>query len=89
MAKITKQELEQLDDVRKELNRLTKLNKELTSKLIAKAGTDTEKAWKDIGYTITEGHTTSANAEEIKKLPDWEKYYKTTYYPKLTITRGK
>ena len=81
---ITKQEIEKLDTIRKERRRLEKLDKELTATLIAKA-TDTKKQWKNLSYEITEGHTTTADREKIATLPNWEQYYKTTTFPKLTI----
>lgn len=86
---ITRKDIEELKAIRNEKKRLEKLDKELTEKLLQNAEGITEKDWKDISYKITEGKTTFANKEEIQKLPDWEKYYKTTTYPKITIGTGK
>lgn len=85
---ITKKDIEELNRIRQEKRRLEKLDKELTAKLLEKAD-DTEKTWKGIAYTITEGHNTTADREAIKKLPNWEQYFKTTNYPKINIKVGK
>jgi len=85
---IRKQDIEKLNRIRQEKRRLEKLDKELTEKLLQEAD-KTEKAWKNIAYEITEGKTTFPNREEINKLPDCERYYKTTTYPKIVIATGK
>lgn len=85
---IKKQDIERLNRIRQEKRRLEKLDKELTEKLLQEADKN-EKTWDGIAYEITEGKTTFPNREEINKLPDYEKYYKTTTYPKLVITTGK
>ena len=81
---ITRSEIEKLNEIRKEKRRLEKLDKELTALLISKATEDSHE-WKGLSYTITEGKTTVADREKIATLPNWEQYYKTTTYPKITI----
>lgn len=81
---ITRTEIEELNEIRKERRRLEKLDKEITAKLIAKAN-KTSKQWDGLSYEITDGHTTTAIKEKIMELPNWEQYYKTTTYQKLNI----
>ena len=86
---ITRKDIEELNAIRAEKRRLEKLDKELTAKLIENAEGKLSNIWKGLSYEITEGHTTTADKDKIKTLPDWESYYKTTTYPKLTIKTGK
>lgn len=81
---ITRKDIEQLNEIRKERRRLEKLDKELTATLLEKA-TENSHEWRGLSYTITEGHNTTADREKIQTLPNWEQYYKTTTYPKITI----
>ena len=86
---IKREDIKALNEIRAERRRLEKLDKELTAKLIAESDGVTEKEWKGLSYKITDGKTTSANWDLIKKLADWEQYQKVTTYPKLTISTGK
>lgn len=82
---ITKKEIQELLAIRQEKTRLEKLDKEITAKLLSKAGNKLSEEWKDISYTITEGKTTYANREKIKTLPNWQEYFNTTTFPKINI----
>ena len=84
MNMITRKDIEKLNRIRNEKKRLENLEKALTAELIAKA-TEDGHTWKNLSYTITEGHTTFPDREKIATLPNSEQYYKTTTYTKLSI----
>lgn len=81
---ITRKEIEELNEIRKERRRLEKLDKEMTAALLNKATEDGHE-WRGLSYTITEGKSTTADREKIQTLPNWEQYYKTTTYQKINI----
>ena len=82
---ITKEDIKRLNNIRRKKRQFEKLDKELTAELLERADGMTGKDWKDISFTITEGHSTNAIKEKIQTLPDWEQYYKTTTYQKINI----
>lgn len=83
---ITKEDIKRLNNIRRKRRQYEKLDKELTAELLERADGVTGKEWKDISFAITEGHTTNAIKEKIQTLPNWEQYYKTTTYQKISIT---
>ena len=86
---ITREDIKALNELRAEKRRIEKLEKELTAALIAKSDGENEKDWKGLSYRITDGRSTSANWDLIKKLDNWEQYQKVTTYQKLVIGTGK
>ena len=86
---ITKEDIKRLNHIRAERKRYEQLDKELTAKLIDACDGKLENEWNGLSYKITEGKTTYPNRELIRTLDNWEQYYNTTTYPKLTIGTGK
>ena len=86
---ITKKDIERLNHIRAERKRFEQLDKELTAQLISEFDGKLENKWNGLSYKITEGKTTFPNREKIQTLENWEQYYNTTTYPKLTIGTGK
>lgn len=82
---VTKKDIETLNEIRKLRRQYEAMDKELTAKILSSAGDETGKTWKNISYEIVDGKNTTANKTEIMKLPEWEKYYKTTTYKKINI----
>lgn len=81
---ITRKEIEQLAELRKEKNRIDKLEKELTKSILERAN-GKGKQWEGISFEVKPGHNSYPIKEKIMTLPNWEEYYKTTEYEKIVI----